>query len=328
MRMLQIEDLLRDAALTHQGPLPTFDASPATPILQSSSGSSGALRSFLAPFVVPLGSPGARRRAFQDPATELPVTHLVIGQRFSYEMADRQLWKLAKNRPLRRVLAIGTALGFNDAEYFTRNCDAEVYGIDYHNFASQWQALAPVLQARHARKFHFSQQSIAKTNFPNDFFDLQISNAVVEHLVKLDSAVAEMARITVPGGLALHSFGPLYCVHGGDHVSPALGAGHGYDHLLLSEAQYQKQIAELRVGAHADDAYWAQVGLFSYARVAAYFAAFERHFHIRYSVATVSQAALDFRARSPQAWTTLLGAGLSEADLLVDGLTFVLEKRA
>lgn len=327
MRALQLEDLLRHAAAKHQGALPAHDASPATPILRSIDRPTDALRSLLAPLVVPLGSARAWRRVFKEPVTDLAVTHLVIGQRFSYEMADRQLWKLAEQRPLRKVLAIGTSVGLNDAHYFARHCDAEVYGIDYHNFASQWQALAPVLEARHGRPFHFSQQSIANTNFPDGFFDLQISNAVVEHLVKLESAVAEMARITAPGGLALHSFGPLYCVHGGDHVSPVLGAEHGYDHLLLSEEQYQKQIAELRLTAHADDAYWAQDGLFSYARVAEYFAAFERHFHIRYSVATVSQAALDFRDRSPQAWNTLRGSGLSEADLLVDGLTFVLEKR-
>ena len=45
-----------------------------------------------------------------------------------------------------------------------------------------------------------------KTNFENNFFDIVISNQVLEHIESIDLVIDEIARITKSGGIGLHIF--------------------------------------------------------------------------------------------------------------------------
>ncbi len=55
---------------------------------------------------------------------------------------------------------------------------------------------------------------------PKDTFDLVISISLIEHLPQHQKLIAEMVRLTKPGGLIYLSFPPFYSPVGGHHFSP------------------------------------------------------------------------------------------------------------
>lgn len=55
-------------------------------------------------------------------------------------------------------------------------------------------------------------QPDGRAPFPDGFFDVIISNQVLEHIEDLDTAVAEMGRLLKPGGMMLHYFPPKFRV--------------------------------------------------------------------------------------------------------------------
>jgi SAM-dependent methyltransferase len=59
--------------------------------------------------------------------------------------------------------------------------------------------------------------------FPDGSFDLVFCVAVLEHLLDLPRALAEMHRVLVPGGLVHASFGPIWSGGKGHHLSIRLG---------------------------------------------------------------------------------------------------------
>jgi hypothetical protein len=145
----------------------------------------------------------------------------------------------------------------------------------------------------------------------------------------LDSMVSETARVLKPGGFDLHSFGPLYFSFGADHCIAAYGPDSGYDHLFLDEAECRKRISNRSFfGAAAgnpDLAFWALNDQFSFATSAEYLQAFQARFELCFVGVKISQESLSFRER-PNDWKRLLAAGISESDVLINGLSVVLRK--
>ena len=45
-----------------------------------------------------------------------------------------------------------------------------------------------------------------RTDFPDDYFDVVVSNQVIEHVENLDAVLTEMHRVLKPGGASLHLF--------------------------------------------------------------------------------------------------------------------------
>src|SRR6185436_1504955 len=54
-------------------------------------------------------------------------------------------------------------------------------------------------------RLHYLRESVFKTSLRDGEVDVVLSNAFLEHLPRMDEAVAEMARITKKGGFGLHN---------------------------------------------------------------------------------------------------------------------------
>ncbi len=269
----------------------------------------------------------ARRSVFRDPC-EVHFDAVAINMRFAQSVAkQRFLGHVARLDP-KRVLAVGTGDGQSDAEFFAKHCRAEFYGIEFANFRSHWLTLSAELKAEHARDFHFHQMDVGQLSFPDAHFDLITSSAVLEHLVDFDRAVEEMARVHRTGGIAMHDFGPLYFSLGGDHCCGVSGSSHGYEHLLLTDTQYVALVDKVAHGPNGDHAFWAKNGFFSYLKVSEYFQALGKYYDFDFAIASVPLGATNFRRSFPAEWSSLRAAGLSELDLLVDGVWLVLRRNS
>lgn len=110
-----------------------------------------------------------------------------------------------KLRP-KRILEMGCTIGSSTIGWVDEFPEAEVYGIDVG---------APVLRYAHARAealgrpVHFAQQDAEKTKYPDNYFDIVCSHAMIhETSVKtMHHILAETLRILKPGGLMVHNDG-------------------------------------------------------------------------------------------------------------------------
>lgn len=93
-----------------------------------------------------------------------------------------------------RLLEVGFGCGILLPELLKR-CK-EYYGIDVHDHVD---SVAKKLMVSFP-DCHFSKQSIVKTDFPDRCFDVVFSLSVMEHIVEIDAAIAEIRRILKPGG--------------------------------------------------------------------------------------------------------------------------------
>ena len=175
--------------------------------------------------------------------------------------------------------------------------------------------------------FHFG--SLEKLPFTDGSFDLIETRAVLEHVGNIEAAAREMARVLRPGGVAIHSFGPLYFCAGGDHCIGAYGQDHVYDHLLLDEDEYQKRLRDeqafQQMGKEKSDArYWAIQGIFSYLKPREYLEVFQKVGFAVEAHSNLSGPGITFRARRSDLWANLKAASLENEDLLVSGILAVL----
>ncbi|MEQ8248961.1 MAG: methyltransferase domain-containing protein [Alphaproteobacteria bacterium] len=121
------------------------------------------------------------------------------------QVADWVKVTYPKMKP-KRILEMGCTIGQSTIAWKEAFPDAEVYGID---------VAAPSLRYAHARAealgrgIEFSQQDATKTNFPDGFFDIVASHAMIHETSRsaLRGIFAESHRILKPGGLMLHNDG-------------------------------------------------------------------------------------------------------------------------
>ncbi len=66
--------------------------------------------------------------------------------------------------------------------------------------------------------------------FEDGQFDVVLSNAVLEHVLDLDTFVAEVSRVTAAGGISYHLYHNYYCLSG-CHLSLRLCEEHPWGHL-------------------------------------------------------------------------------------------------
>jgi len=82
-----------------------------------------------------------------------------------------------------------------------------------------------------------------KTSFQSESFDVIYSASVLEHILDLKAAFAEMYRLIKPGGAIIHNYGP-YFSHDGGH---ALGVGDSpWAHARMSTPDFMAYIKTLR----------------------------------------------------------------------------------
>ena len=257
------------------------------------------------------------------------VDALCHEERFGDDASATALFKtLAGNRP-DRVLIPGCYLGGEDVQFWLRRGVKRLDGVDLNRLAKRWNRIVPALRMGYGAEIHFKQAPLERLPFPDACFDLIATSAVLEHVQNLDAMSAETARVLKARGIAWHSFGPLYFSFGADHCIAAYGDECGYDHLLLSEDEYQSRIGDQSFyDRHCDPnlPFWARHNQFSFASAREYLNSFGKYFRVRHVVAKISEPGLQFRRRFPDKWHCLRTAGVAEEDLLIKGISVVLQK--
>lgn len=64
------------------------------------------------------------------------------------------------------------------------------------------------------RPVQFVPMDVTRMNFPDASFDLLVSRAALEHVIPIEQALAEMARVVRPGGLLRHGIDQFFWLKG------------------------------------------------------------------------------------------------------------------
>lgn len=105
----------------------------------------------------------------------------------------KRIERLARLDPGTRVLEIGCGQGHLTKALAARGVD--IVGIDANPHAAD--------VADHGLVRHMRAESL---DFEDDVFDLVISVHAIEHIPELTQALAEISRVLVPGGHAVHIY--------------------------------------------------------------------------------------------------------------------------
>ncbi len=274
-----------------------------------------------------------RRRAIErslGSSLSFEVDALCLEERFGEDASKSALLTLMSGKQPERVLIPGCAMGGEDVQFWLRRGVPSLDGVDLNNLSGQWNAIVPELRRTFGAEVRFQQAPLEQLPFADGSFNLIASAAVLEHVQNLEAISAESARVLKSGGLAWHTFGPLYFSFGADHCIAAYGEECGYDHLLLTEGEYLSRINDqsfFDLQPNPNLPFWARQNQFSFASAREYLAVFKKYFYVRHVVAKISGPGLRFRARFPDKWQRLRTAGIAEEDLLVKGIAIVMEKR-
>lgn len=137
-----------------------------------------------------------------------------------------------------RILDFGCGTGGLVYEY--RDAGFDAYGFD----------LVPTVQLRRSEDaafFRFSPEGAPREDvadyrvdrgsytipFEDASFDFVFSTSVFEHVKDHDAALAEIARVLKPGGVAIHTFPPRYCLIEPHTYVPLAGRIQCYPWFLL-----------------------------------------------------------------------------------------------
>ena len=254
---------------------------------------------------------------------------LCLDERFGDDASAVAMFRVMTGKRPERVLVPGCYLGGEDVQFWLRRGVKRLDGVDLNSLAARWSVIVPELRREFGSEVHFQQAPLEKLPFPGECFDVIATVGVLEHVQNLCAMAAETARVLKRGGVAWHRFGPLYFSFGADHCIDAYGQDCGYDHLLLSEEDYQARIGDQAFYDKQPDPnlpFWARHNQFSFAYAREYLQWFRRYFRVRHVVAKISEPGLEFRRSFPEKWNRLLRAGIAEEDLLIKGLSVVLEK--
>jgi SAM-dependent methyltransferase len=252
----------------------------------------------------------------------IPHNQIAIGERWAVASSWNKLHQ-AKRGKLQSVLVQGCHAGDGAVLKWLAKGLPNVSGIELEDLTTIWKTTVPALESEYRSKIDFKQGSVDAVPFPDASFDVVTSEAVYEHVYNLKMAAKEMHRVLRPNGIAYHSIGPLYYTFAGDHCISAYGPQAGYDHLLLSDDEYRKRVADKKFfSAFADPncSYWAQHDKFSFAKPTEYFEVLKPYFEIEYVTVVICDQSLRFRQTYPDRWQAMLDAGLDEECLCVKAM--------
>lgn len=93
-----------------------------------------------------------------------------------------------------KCLELGCDWGHN---FITlKSCFEEVYGVEIN------EDMRPMAESK---EHHIEFCMMEHTPFPDDMFDLVISNQTLEHSISADIVLKEIRRVAKPGGYSIHS---------------------------------------------------------------------------------------------------------------------------
>ena len=106
----------------------------------------------------------------------------------------------------KRLLDFGSGYGGRTVRY--AESASEVFGIEiFPNVVEKSQQFAA---SKGIENCYFSLGTQGQISFPNDFFDVVISNDVLEHVEHPDTVIHEFYRVLRPDGLAFIAFTPYW----------------------------------------------------------------------------------------------------------------------
>jgi len=142
------------------------------------------------------------------------------------------------------ILEIGYISGGHSIQAFEQ-LGFKVSGIDnyYSGLTNRTYLHQYVKQLTRSQANYVHGDITHATELAPESFDVIYSVSVLEHIMDLEAAFAEMYRLLKPGGVVIHNYAP-YFSHDGGH---ALGIGDSpWAHVRLSESEYLRYLTELR----------------------------------------------------------------------------------
>lgn len=187
--------------------------------------------------------------------------------------------RCARLRPLRgaSVLVPGAGYGRNLWQLAAFR-PKEIVAFDLYEYPEGWQMVAEEIRAKFGVPITFLKGDFdALPRERLGSFDHVISDAVLEHVPDMAKFAAGSRGFLKPGGVFYASFGPLWYGPSGDHVT--WSAERLFDHLLLPEEEYKKQLAARSLAVTQDDScdpgFMIQKEFFSYQKAHEYLAHLE-----------------------------------------------------
>lgn len=227
------------------------------------------------------------------------------------------------------LLIAGCGTG-RDIESWLEWNPRSVVGIDYFDYSRAWGEIRSAAGAqRPSTSLCFIQGDLeCLTEINSGSIDIVGSDAVFEHVRNLSAVLSEFYRVLRPGGLLYATFGPLWYCWGGDHVSGTDHPQQGYDHLLLSELEYESALNRMGQFMHSEDdaRTWINNKLFSYLKPYEYVDKLEKAgFSRKYVGAIIEPRAVECLRTNPAIKARLI-CDYDLQTLVVTGMTIVYGK--
>ena len=214
------------------------------------------------------------------------------------------------------VLVMGVGKGPEVESYWLDRGAAHVIGADLYAYPQDWSELKMAAHAR-GTVANFGLIDGSHLALRDDSVDVVFSQSVLEHVLDLDTFLAESARVLRADGRFYAYFGPLWSTYGGPHVGAL-----EYDHLMLDADDY---LAAARAVGDGWE-HWLEEGLFNHLRLEDYLELLDRHFRIERLGVVASKQGQAFRHREPHTWAELLRSN-EEHDLLVNLVSVIASPR-
>lgn len=232
----------------------------------------------------------------------------VLGVR-GFPLNARRQWAL-KNLEIsdKTILVQGTGNGW-DVYSWALYRPRKIIGVDLFEFES-WNGVRKQVANDFGVDVQIHAASLSELSFVDDeSVDICVSDSVYEHLTDLRAVLLETHRVLRRNGLIYASYGPLWYSAGGDHFSGRGGLLNSFNHLLLSDEEYQQYFRQM--GFDQEDfqsgGRYVLLDLFSKLRTAEYLDLYEESgFRIDSLIIEVSKKAWLFQKQYPLMFQKLL----------------------
>lgn len=122
----------------------------------------------------------------------------------SFEVLRRYI-----NQSDRTILEVGSGTGRFAIALAAQFPNKHITGIDYTDQAIELSTKGANM--RNLSNVTFQKENLFKLPFKNNSFDCVYENGVIEHFLNYDEAIAEMKRVTKPGGKVIINVNNWYC---------------------------------------------------------------------------------------------------------------------
>jgi SAM-dependent methyltransferase len=262
----------------------------------------------------------------------IPRLRWVLPER-GFPVETRRRWP-AKYLPLngKVVLVLGTGSGWDTLTWVSHR-PHRIIAVEKYVFRKHWQTVSAYAQSLGFVTPEFLQADLGWLPFRSESVDAVVSDAVFEHCQDMPSVAAEISRVLRRGGVAYATYCPMWYCYGGDHFSGRGGLEHGYNHICLSERDYDayREAHETAQEDAQSGPRFRELGLYSKLTTREYLEIYKSAgLEVADLILEVSHEAVEFRQRWPDRFDSLLEAHskLTSDDLLVKANFVILRKQS